>query len=223
VGIIPVGSPALGLFMIVQANMDSWVIAAKAILEGDLVAFPTDTVYGVGCDPYNVLAIEKVYRAKARSHLKALPLLLSAMTVMDKVCRVTNEQAHLLGRAFWPGALTIVVAKAANLPDELGSPTTIAVRVPDHADLRDFIERCGGAIAATSANISGEPDALDANQASAYLGRSVALTVDGGPVHGGVPSTVVDFTGALPVILRAGPIRAADIDRVLGLNGNGHG
>ena len=204
--------------MIRQESAEIWLQAAQVIEQGGLVVFPTDTVYGVGCDPYNVAAIERVYEAKSRSHMKALPLLLSDVSVLRQVTRIsqeTNKHLEALGRSFWPGALTVVVAKALDLPDELGSSRTIAVRVPNHTGLRGFIRSCGGAIAATSANLSGEPDALDAVHAEAYLGRWVEIVVDGGRVRGGVASTVVDCTGRAPVILRSGPISLDSINRVL--------
>jgi tRNA threonylcarbamoyl adenosine modification protein (Sua5/YciO/YrdC/YwlC family) len=209
--------------MILPDSDETWQRAAEIIAEGGLVVFPTDTVYGVGCDPYNVAAIEKVFEAKSRSHLKALPLLLSDSTVLGKVTEGANPQVRALCKQFWPGALTIVFEKAANLPDELGSETTVAVRVPDHDGLRRFIGKCGGAIAATSANLSGQPDALDAQQGEEYLGERVQLVVDGGRVRGGVPSTVVDCTGDKPVVLRAGAIAEDSIKQVWDASGRMHG
>ena len=193
---------------------ETWQRAAKIIAEGGLVVFPTDTVYGVGCDPYNVGAIEQVFVAKSRSHLKALPLLLSDISVLGHVTEGANRHVSALCERFWPGALTIVMKKAAALPDELGSKRTVAVRVPDHSALRDFINNCGGAIAATSANLSGQPDALDAQSAEEYLGNRVQLVVDGGRVRGGVSSTVVDCTGDLPIVLRVGAIAVESIKQV---------
>ena len=190
---------------------ETWQRAAEIIAEGGLVVFPTDTVYGVGCDPYNVDAIARVFEAKSRSHLKALPLLLSDTSVLGRVTLGANRHVHALCKQFWPGALTIVLKKAADLPDDLGSATTVAVRVPDHLSLRGFISSCGGALAATSANLSGQPDAVDAQSAEEYLGNRVQLVVDGGRARGGVPSTVVDCTGDLPLVLRAGAISEVDI------------
>ena len=200
--------------MISAESKETWRQSARIIADGGLVVFPTDTVYGVGCDPRNVAAIERVYAAKARSHLKALPLLLSDTAVLRTVTAGVGEQTLALCEALWPGALTVVLPKAADLPDELGSKETLAVRVPDHDGLREFIRRCGGAIAATSANPSGEPDALDAEQAEAHLGAKVDLVVDGGRVRGGVPSTVVDCTGKEPRILREGAIGEARIREI---------
>lgn len=189
----------------------AWELALSIVQAGGIIAFPTDTVYGVGCDPYNKGAIARIYRAKGRDRQKALPLLLSGTESLPLVARQLPTSAEALGARFWPGALTLVVHRRAELPEELGGGDTIAVRVPDHAELRAFIAQCGGALAATSANLSGEPDALDAIQAHASLGERVDLIIDGGRVRGGVPSTVVDCTVQPPAILRVGAISEAEI------------
>lgn len=202
--------------MIELESQNTWDAAAKIVSSGGLVVFPTDTVYGIGCDPRNVDAIEGVFDAKSRSHLKALPLLLADVSVVAMIADGSNRVAEALGRAFWPGALTIVLPKSADLPTELGGGDTIAVRVPDHDGLRYLIGQCGGAIAATSANISGLPDAVNAEQAAGYLEDKVRLIVDGGQTRGGVPSTVVNCSIEPPVILRHGAISDEEIWRVVG-------
>jgi L-threonylcarbamoyladenylate synthase len=121
-----------------------------------------------------------------------------------------------LGQAFWPGALTLVVPRRADLPPNLSAGDTVAVRVPGHDELRRFLETCGGALAVTSANLSGQPDALTARQAADYLGDSVRVVVDGGPAPGGVPSTVVDCAVQPPAVLREGAIPRDRILEVLG-------
>lgn len=180
-----------------------------------MVAFPTDTVYGIGCDPYSVAAINAIYQIKGRAHQKALPLLLSGRERLAQVAGVLPDAAARLGEHFWPGALTLVVPRATGLPGELGGGDTIAVRVPAHDELRAFIEACGGALASTSANLSGQPDALDAGQVAGYFGESIDIIVDGGRVQGGVPSTVVDCTVEPPAILRQGAVSEAAIRALL--------
>lgn len=170
------------------------------------MVFPTDTVYGVGCDPRNVAAIERIYAAKGREHTKALPLLLSSSSRVVDVAQDLSAEGGVLGATFWPGALTLVIKRRSGLPEELGGGDTVAVRVPDHAWACEFIELCGGALAVTSANLSGMPDPLDADQASRYLGSAVDLIVDGGSSGGAVPSTVVDCTVLPPRLLRQGAI-----------------
>ena len=192
--------------MIVRESTSAWEEAARIISAGGLVVFPTDTVYGIGCNPYNVAAIEAIFDAKSRSHLKALPLLVADLSVVVEVSTGQNTSAQALAKAFWPGALTLVLPKAAALPEALGGGDTIAVRVPDQDGLRGMIALCGGAIAATSANISGLPDALNAEEAAAYLESKVQLIIDGGQARGGIPSTVVNCSGSSPTVLRAGAI-----------------
>jgi L-threonylcarbamoyladenylate synthase len=194
----------------------AWELARRILAEGRLVVFPTDTVYGIACDPYNVGAIARVYEAKRRPAQKALPLLLSGVHRIGDVALSIPDCARRLGEAFWPGALTLVVPRKPTLPQALSGGDTIAVRVPDHDQLRAFIESFGGAVAATSANISGQPDALDARQAADYFGDSVDLIVDGGPAAGGVPSTVVNCTADPPQILRVGALSEEQIRRALG-------
>jgi len=186
---------------------------------GKLVVFPTDTVYGIGCDPQNVKAIEAIYDAKGRDKQKAIPLLLSGPEQLPKVAPSLPEAAQVLGSEFWPGGLTLVVPRGEGLPAELGGGDSIAVRVPDHAELRAFIDQCGGLIAATSANRSGEPDAVTAQQAASYLLDKVALIIDGGATGGGVPSTVVDCTTDLPHVLRAGALEPARLGEALASHG----
>jgi L-threonylcarbamoyladenylate synthase len=187
----------------------------RLVRAGKLVVFPTDTVYGIGCDAGNRAAIEAIYAAKGRSALKAIPLLLAGDDVLGTVAARLPSKAAALGSRFWPGALTLVVQRGAGLPEELGGGDTIAVRVPDNDDLRAFIRACGGAIAATSANLSGQPDALDGQSAAAYFSEGVALVVDGGPVAGGTPSTVVDCTVDPPAVLREGAIPSSAIGEVI--------
>ena len=177
---------------IMPMSAEAWRLAAQAIAEGELVVFPTDTVYGVACDPYNRKAIGQLFEAKGRGLEKAIPLLLAGPEQAQRIAGQFPQSAALLGEALWPGALTLVVPRGADLPEELGGGATIAVRVPNHNELRSFLAACGGALAVTSANISGEPDALTAQESAAYLGDKVEVIIDGGQVPGGVPSTVVN-------------------------------
>lgn len=203
-------------FQVLTESTETWRVAAAAISRGELVVFPTDTVYGVGCDAYNSDALERIYMAKGRPQQKAIPLLLSGTDVLDRVAKGLSSSAHKLAEDFWPGGLTLVVERNPNLPDDLGSSESIAVRVPGHPGLRSFIKMCGGALAVTSANLSGEPDATTVEQAARYLGESVAIYVDGGLSAGNQPSTVVDCTLDQIPILREGAISRDRISRALG-------
>jgi tRNA threonylcarbamoyl adenosine modification protein (Sua5/YciO/YrdC/YwlC family) len=201
---------------ILLASPVAWEEAAGAIERGDLVVFPTDTVYGVACDPYNADALQKIYEAKGRPEQKAIPLLLAGPEVLEKVAGKLGMAARALAEEYWPGALTMVVPRNPGLPAQLGTGGTIAVRVPDHDGLRAFLAVCGGALAATSANRSGEPDALDATRAAGYLGDHIAIYIDDGPSPGGRPSTVVDCTGESLRILREGDITVRQIREIAG-------
>ncbi len=192
--------------MITPISPEALNEAAGIIANGGLVVFPTDTVYGIGCNPYNTEAIEAIYRAKGRDTQKALPILLASSEDLGRFAHDLTPEADLLARLFWPGALTLVLKRAAELPEALGAGETLALRIPDHRQARELIELCGGAIATTSANISGLPDAFTAEQAEAYLGDHVALILDGGRTLGSIPSTVVDCTLSPPRVLRAGAL-----------------
>lgn len=179
------------------------------------MAFPTDTVYGLGCDPYNVSAIERLYEAKGRDQAKALPLLLSGVHRITGVARSLPPSAEALANKFWPGALTLVVNRQASLPEALGGGDTIAVRVPRHDELQSFLEDCGGFLAVSSANLSGKPEAHDAEEAAVYLADRIDLIVDGGRSPGGVASSVVDCTLPIPRLLREGAISEGEIRSAL--------
>ncbi len=217
-GARPPYSLTLNTMQILPMTAESWQAARAVIKDGGLVAFPTDTVYGVACDPYNISAIQKLYEAKSRDHVKALPLLLAGIDEVNKVARTVPEPAQRLGKRFWPGGLTLVVPRKPDLPDALGGGDTIAVRVPNHAQLQVFLASCGGALAASSANLSGQPDATTAQQAAQYLGGHVDIVIDGGPTPGSIPSTVVDCTQIPPAILRAGVISRETIQQVMARN-----
>ncbi len=201
--------------MALKMSREAWEKARQVLASGGLVAFPTDTVYGLGCDLRNVEAIERIYQVKGRPAHKALPLLLAGAEHLHKVVNNVPPVAAALGEAFWPGALTLVLPSRGDLPAELGGGRTIGVRVPDHGELRSFIESCGGAIASTSANLSSQPDALDAQQAAAYLGDGVQLIIDGGYAPGGIPSTVIDCTADPPRLLREGPLLPAAVSAII--------
>jgi L-threonylcarbamoyladenylate synthase len=200
---------------VLPASPQTWKLARLVVAGGGLVAFPTDTVYGVGCDPYNLNAIEKLYGAKGREREKALPLLLAGVEECARVAGDLPEPARRLGSTYWPGALTLVVPRAPGLPVELGGGNTIAVRVPAHDKLRAFIGACGGALASSSANLSGRPDARTAQQVMQYFADNVDLIVDGGETPGGVPSTVVNCVTDPPRVLREGAIARHQIERTL--------
>lgn len=198
---------------------DPELAAAAALLRaGELVAFPTDTVYGVGAIAWDRAAVARLYTAKLRSADKAIPLLLADSADLDLVAAGVSPAARRLAERFWPGPLTLVVPRAAGVPDEVtAGGATVAVRVPDHPLARALIRLAGAPLATTSANLSGHPSPVTADEVAAQLAGRVALILDGGRCPGGVPSTLVDATGTPPRILRPGPLDPAEIIAACGV------
>ena len=181
--------------------------ALEILSAGGLVAFPTDTVYGVAAPILSEEGIAKLYEAKARSANKAIAVLIAEVQQMEQVTPGLTPSALILAERFWPGALTLVVPKRPGLPENLSALPTVGVRMPDHTFARALM-RQAGPLATTSANISGESNTLTAEQVMEQLAGRVDLVLDGGTVPGGVPSTVVDCTQDPPQILRQGALSA---------------
>lgn len=185
--------------------------AEQCIKAGRIVVIPTDTVYGVGCSLFNPERIASLYQIKSRDANKAIAVLLADPEQVNQVALDLNPRAMALARAFWPGALTLVVTKQPSIPAELSSLPTVGVRIPNHAFVRELAHRCGP-LAVTSANLSGQPSSLSLADVFSQLGEDLDLYIDGGTsLAGGLSSTVVDCTGEQPVILREGPITAAEV------------
>ena len=203
---------------------DAARIEAVALLRaGRIVAVPTDTVYGIAADLRLPDGIERLFAAKGRPPEKAVAVLL-ADAAQAEVLGVVGPAARVLADRFWPGGLTLVLPARASaaLPPILAAGTpTIGVRVPDHPAPRALAAALGP-LPTTSANRSGEPDARDAAEIAERLGDAIALVLDGGPIRGGPASTVVDCSGDLPVIRRAGAIAPIDIAAVLDAAGIAH-
>ena len=192
--------------LIIPANSPDVIPQARAVLnKGGLVAFPTDTVYGVGTLVFDGPAVESIYRAKDRPIEKAIPVLIGDAEDMEKVGMNIPETAYRLAARFWPGPLTVVIPKKPTLPESVSATATVGVRVPDHEVARTLL-RAAGPMAVTSANISGQPSPSTAEEVFAQLGGRIDLIIDGGKTPGGVPSTVIDCTENDLKILRAGPI-----------------
>jgi L-threonylcarbamoyladenylate synthase len=179
--------------------------ALQVLAAGGLVAFPTDTVYGVGALVFMEAAVESLYAAKGRSLEKAIPVLIGDLKDMGKVAVEVPPLAERLAARFWPGPLTLVVPKHPDLPPAVSSSGTVGVREPDHPLARTLLVRAGP-LAVTSANRSGASSPTTAEQVLSELGGRIALILDGGTTPGGVPSTVVDCMGPEPRILREGAL-----------------
>lgn len=188
--------------------------AMQVLMLGGLVAFPTDTVYGVGALAFDAEAVESIYAAKDRPVEKAIPVLIGGPEDLEKVTAELSPMAAKLAARFWPGPLTLVVSKHPDLPHVISAAPTVGVRVPDHPVARALLQ-AAGPMAVTSANISGEVSPKTVEEVSRQLSGRIPLILDGGETPGGVPSTVVDCLGTEPVILREGPIPLREIQFVL--------
>jgi L-threonylcarbamoyladenylate synthase len=187
----------------------------EVLRDGGLVAFPTDTVYGLGALAFDGSAVESIYIAKDRPIEKAIPILIGDVDDLPKVTSTPlPPMAVKLASSFWPGPLTLVLPKLLTLPEAVSATETVAVRVPAHEVARALL-RAAGPMAVTSANISGQPSPTTAQEVLAQLGGRIALIVDGGHAPGGVPSTLVDCTGETPKILREGPVTMEELLSVL--------
>jgi L-threonylcarbamoyladenylate synthase len=196
---------------ILSASSSDTIARALAVLHaGGLVAFPTDTVYGVGTLAFDGKAIESIYQAKDRPVEKAIPVLISDIQDLDKVGSNIPEAAHKLAARFWPGPLTILVPKRDNLPPAVSATSTVGVRVPDHEIARALL-RAAGPMAVTSANISGAQSPVTAEEVYEQLGGRIPLIIDGGRTPGGIPSTLVDCTAPDLKVLREGPIALEEL------------
>ena len=179
--------------------------ALKILQNSGIVAFPTDTVYGLGALAFNNNAIESIYKAKNRPIEKAIPILIGDLSDFEKVADDIPNMALRFASRFWPGPLTCIVPKKQTLPLAVSATSTVAVRIPDHVDARALL-RAAGPMAVTSANISGGQNPSTAQEVYDQLNGRIPLILDGGTTQGGIPSTLVDCTGELPMILREGPI-----------------
>ncbi|TVR96960.1 MAG: threonylcarbamoyl-AMP synthase [Rhodospirillales bacterium] len=192
--------------------------AAEAIRRGELVAFPTETVYGLGVDAGNDRAVAAVFAAKGRPRFNPLIVHACGRTAADAVARF-DERARALADALWPGPLTLVLPRRAGAGVSLLATAgldTVAVRVPDHPVALALLQACGRPIAAPSANRSGGVSPTTAAHVAADLGDRVAMVLDGGPCRIGVESTVVDITGPAPVLLRPGGTAVERLHALIG-------
>jgi len=185
----------------------------EILQNGGVIAFPTDTVYGLGADAFNSTAVERIYEIKNRPKHRQLPLLIADVERLTTLAGPIPEIAWFLAKRFWPGGLTLVLPKTDSLPVYLAPGPTIAVRVPDHPVCLAIIHHLGNPIIGTSANISGHPAALTADEVRQQLGRKIDFVINGGKCPGGKESTVVDVTRESPTILRQGIIPSHEIDK----------
>lgn len=191
--------------------------AGNLIAAGELVAFPTETVYGLGGDALYPDAAKKIYEAKGRPSDNPLIVHIAEFADLERVAKDVPPQAKLLADAFWPGPLTMVVTKNASVPyATTGGLDTVAVRMPNHPIALELIRKSGKLIAAPSANTSGRPSPTEASHVEVDLSGRIAMILDGGPVGIGIESTIIDLTEEIPMVLRPGYITPEMLEKVLG-------
>jgi L-threonylcarbamoyladenylate synthase len=190
--------------------------AIVVVKNGGVVAYPTDTVYGLGTNIFSAKAIERIFEIKGRLKGMALPLLVSSREQIRQLVTIVPPAAWLLIYNFFPGALTIILNKSSAVPDIVtGGGKTIAVRIPDHHIPVALIKGLGQPIVGTSANLSGHPSALTAEEVRMQLGDKVDMIIDGSACPGGIESTVVDLSGKKPVIRRLGAITLEQLQQTI--------
>ena len=202
---------------IVAATSDAIAQAAAYLRDGRLVAFPTETVYGLGADASNAAAVRRIFAAKGRPADHPVIVHLASGEAMPAWAHAIPTPAHALAAAFWPGPLTLIVPRAPHVHDIVtGGQDTIGLRVPSHPVARALLDAFGGGIAAPSANRFGHVSPTSAAHVAADLGDKPALILDGGACDVGIESTIVAFRGDVALLLRPGAIDVADLTRVLG-------
>lgn len=198
-----------------DVRVDAIRSAAHSVGSGELVVLPTDTVYGIGADAFDAVAVADLLRAKGRGPDMPVPVLVGSWSTIDGLVTAVDSQTRELVEAFWPGGLTIVVRHAPSLNWNLGEANgTVAVRMPLHPVAIELLEQTGP-MAVSSANRHGRPPAQTAAEARAQLGEDVAVYLEDGPVAGGVASTIVDVTGVRPRVLRTGAVEIDDLRAVV--------
>jgi L-threonylcarbamoyladenylate synthase len=191
--------------------------AARITAGGGLVAFRTDTFYGVGADPFNDAALELINTIKGRDGKPILVLAADAASAERLIVEKTRT-FELLAARHWPGALTLVASARAEVPELLTAGTgTVGVRLPDDAPARAIAQACGGLLTATSANPAGRTPARTAAEVAAYFPEGLGLIIDGGTTRMELPSTVVDVTGSAPRLIREGVVTRAELEETLSI------
>ncbi len=196
---------------ILKATPDNVLTASRIVKNGGLAIYPTDTVYGLGCDPLNTEAVKRVLKAKSGKREKPLPILASSKEQVERIAFL-SEKARKIAEKFWPGSLTVVLLKRKALPNIVTlNLDSVGVRVPQHETAIQLIALSGGLLVGTSANRTGGKPPRTAQEAAGQIGGDVDIIIDGGPTALGVSSTVVDLTADTPRILREGPVSLKEI------------
>jgi L-threonylcarbamoyladenylate synthase len=189
----------------------------EILRRGGVIAFPTDTVFGVGAGIYNEKAIERVFEVKLRTRNMSLPVLLSDVAQVHEVAADIQSYGWRLIDAFWPGGLTLIVYRSRVIKDIITNGSdTVAIRMPDHIIPRELIKGSGMPLIGTSANISGQPAVTTAEEVRLQFKDSLDLIIDGLPAPRGTESTIIDITGEMPILMREGFVSKSAIEKVVG-------
>jgi L-threonylcarbamoyladenylate synthase len=201
---------------VLKATKNNIMVAAQIVRKGGLVVYPTETVYGLGCDPFNIEAVKRILKVKG-NRSKPLPILAASIVDADKVAFVSPNGKRLAAK-FWPGPLTMVFPKKPNFPDDVTfSLDSVGLRIPDNDVALHLIRLCGGLLIGSSANRTGEEPPRAVQEMSGELKEMVDVVLDGGTAAQGMPSTVADLTSEKPRILREGTISLKEILDALAL------
>ena len=200
-----------------KSDLEKQIKKAISILKkGGVVAYPTDTVYGLGACMTDTAAVDRIFQVKGRPKGMALPVLLADKVQMESIVTSVPMSALRLADEFFPGALTIILPKSDIVPDIItGGGRTVAFRIPDHPVPLALIKGLGKPIVGTSANLSGQPSALTAAEVQAQIGDKIDMVIDGGRCPGGIESTVIDLSGKKPVVRRQGAISIEKLRKIL--------
>ena len=193
--------------MIIPQTVESYSRVAQIIARGGVIAFRTDTFYGLGADPFNRDAVQRIKQLKGREEAKPILIIIGDRAALSRFITGPTSAFELLAETFWPGPLTLIGRAASGVPDEItGGTRTIGVRLPATDKVRSLVRACGGALTATSANPSHREPAGTAQEVFSYFGNAIDLILDGGKATTDEPSTVVDVCDVEPLLIREGAI-----------------
>jgi len=202
--------------VIISQTTESFPRISNTITRGGIIAFRTDTFYGLGADPFQHDALRKIKQLKGREEGKPILIVISGSDQIDRLVTERTRNFNTLASRFWPGPLTLIGKAAPEVSDLITAGTgTVGVRLPDDDNVRALISACGGVLTATSANPADETPAKTAQEVSDYFGEAMELIVDDGPAQTDLPSTVVDVSNSEPKLIREGVIAWAAIQAAL--------
>ncbi|MQF87164.1 MAG: threonylcarbamoyl-AMP synthase [SAR202 cluster bacterium] len=197
---------------LVPDNPNNRSIASILLREGGVIAYPTDTVYGLGASVFNYSSVSTMFVIKARERHQAVPVLIASESQLSEIAIDISDDAYRLAKAFWPGKLTLIMKSHPDLPSLVtGGGDTVGVRLPDHPCPQSLIQALGAPITGTSANRHNGAEPTTANEVQKQLGNRLSLILDGGPSPSNLPSTIIDTTSSTPKVVRTGVLSIEQI------------